>query len=53
MLRAYGDASHGGCKGTRRSRTGFTIYLKSSPIYWFSKKQGSCEKALLEVNLLL
>ena len=43
MLRTYVNASHGGCKVTRRSRTGFTIYSKSSPIYLFSKKQGSCE----------
>ena len=43
MLRAYVDASHGGCRVTRRSRTGFIIYLNSSPIYQFYKKQGSCE----------
>ena len=28
---------------TRRSRTGFIIYINSAPIYFMSKKQGSCE----------
>ena len=43
IMRAYVDASFAGCKLTRRSRTGFVIFLNCSPIYWYSKKQGSCE----------
>ena len=43
IIRAYVDALFAGCKLTRRSRTGFIVYLNSTPIYWFSKKQGSCE----------
>ena len=43
VLRAYVDASFAGCKITRRSRTGFLVYLNSAPVYWMSKKQGSCE----------
>ena len=43
IIRAYVDASFAGCKVTRRSRTGFIVYLNSSPIYYLSKKQGSCE----------
>lgn len=43
VIRAYVDASHACCKLTRRSRTGFIVYLNSAPIYWYSKKQGSCE----------
>ena len=43
IIRAYVDASFTGCKLTRRSRTGFVIYLNNSPIYYLSKKQGSCE----------
>ena len=27
----------------RQSRTGFAVFLKRAPIYWFSKKQASCE----------
>lgn len=43
LMRAYVDASFAGCKMTRRSRTGFIVYLNSAPIYYLSKKQGSCE----------
>ena len=43
IIRAYVDASFAGCKLTRRSRTGFIVYLNNSPIYYLSKKQGSCE----------
>ena len=42
-MRAYVDASFANCKLTRRSRTGFVIFLNCAPIYWFSKKQGSTE----------
>ena len=47
MMRAYDDASFEGYKVTRPSRTGFIISLNSAPIFWFSKKQGSCEKITL------
>ena len=43
IMRAFVDASFGDCKLTRKSRTGFIIYLNSAPIYYYSKKQGSCE----------
>ena len=43
MMRGYVDASFGDCKLTRKSRTGFIVFLNSSPIYYYSKKQGSCE----------
>lgn len=43
VIKAYVDASHAGCKLTRRSRTGFVVFLNSAPIFWYSKKQGSCE----------
>ena len=40
---AYVDSDHAGDSITRRSRTGFIIYLNCAPIYWTSKKQGSIE----------
>ena len=40
---AYADSDHAGESITRRSRTGYIVYLNSSPIYWTSKKQGSVE----------
>ena len=43
VTRAYVDASFAGCKITRRSRTGFLVYINSAIVYAFSKKQGSCE----------
>jgi hypothetical protein len=42
-MRAFVDSDHAGDSVTRRSRTGFMIFLNSSPIYWFSKKQTSVE----------
>ena len=37
------DADHAEDKVTRRSRTGFLVYLNSALIFWFYKKQTSCE----------
>ena len=42
-MRAFEDSDHAGDTITRRSRTGFLIFLNSAPIYWFSKKQTSIE----------
>ena len=42
-LICYVDADHATDKVTRRSRTGFIIFLNSSPIYWYSKRQNSVE----------
>ena len=43
MMMAYVNASSSGCKVTRRSSTGFIVFLNSAPIFWFSKNQRSCE----------
>ena len=43
IMRAFVDASHACCKLTRRSRTGFVVLLNQAPVYWYSKRQGSCE----------
>ena len=42
-MTAYVDADHAGDKLTRRSRTGYIIFLNMAPIYWHSKKQTSVE----------
>ena len=42
-MRVFVDSDHAGDTVTRRSRTGFVVFLNQSPIYWYSKKQGSCE----------
>ena len=43
VMRAFVDSDHAGDTATRRSRTGFIIYLNKSPIFWFSKRQTSVE----------
>jgi hypothetical protein len=43
VMRAYVDADHAGDKLTRRSRTGFLVFLNMAPIYWLSKKQNGVE----------
>ncbi|KAI2513193.1 hypothetical protein MHU86_1231 [Fragilaria crotonensis] len=45
-LRLFVDSDHAGDKKTRRSRTGFLIYLNSAPITWFSKKQSTIETSV-------
>lgn len=45
MMTCFVDANHAGDKVTRRSQTGFIIYLNNAPIDWFSKKQNTCESS--------
>ena len=43
IMRALVDADHATDSMTRKSRTGFLVFLNSAPIYWMSKKQTSVE----------
>ncbi len=45
-LRLFVDSDHAGDQRTRRSRTGFVIYMNMSPITWFSKKQSTIETSV-------
>ena len=45
IIRAQVDADHAGDTTTRRSRTGFLVWLNKAPIYWMSKKQASVESS--------
>ena len=45
-LRMYVDSDHAGDQVTRRSRTGYFIFLNSSPIAWFSKRQSTIETSV-------
>ena len=45
VMRLKVDADHATDTVTRRSRTGFLVYLNSSLIYWSSKKQNSVESS--------
>jgi hypothetical protein len=40
------DSHHDGEQFTRRSRTGFVIYLNMVPIVWFSKRQPTAESSV-------
>ena len=42
-MRVFVDSDHAGESLTRRSWTGFIVFLNNAPIYWTSKKQTSCE----------
>jgi hypothetical protein len=52
VLRVYVDADHAGETLTRRSRSGFIVFLNNAPIYWSSKKQTSCETSTYERELV-
>ena len=39
------DADYTADTVTRRSRTGFVVYLNCAPVCWFSKKQSSVESS--------
>jgi len=45
VMRAKVDADHASDSVSRRSRTGFIVYLNCAPIYWMSKKQTSVESS--------
>lgn len=45
-LRMFVDSDHANDKLTRRSRTGFFIYLNMALIVWFSKKQSTVETSV-------
>ncbi|KAI5354358.1 hypothetical protein L3X38_007253 [Prunus dulcis] len=49
-LSAYSDADWAGDINTRRSTTGFVIFLGSNPISWQSKKQGSVSRSSTEAE---
>ena len=46
ILGMFVDADYTGDRATRRSRTGFIIFLNEAPIYWFSKKQTRVENSV-------
>jgi hypothetical protein len=42
-ITCYVDANHAGNMVTRRSHTGFVIFMNSAPIIWWSKRQNTVE----------
>ena len=45
-MRVFVDSDHAGDQVTRRSRTGFLVYLNNALVYWTSKKQTTVETSL-------
>jgi hypothetical protein len=45
-LRLFVDSDHAGEQFTRRSKTGYVIYLNMAPIVWFSKRQPTVESSV-------
>ncbi len=45
-LRLYVDSSHADDHLTRRSRSGYFIFLNSAPVAWLSKKQATIETSV-------
>jgi hypothetical protein len=51
-LRMYVDSNHAGDKQTRRSRTGFIIFLNMAPIVVSLRNKQRSKPAPLALNLL-
>ncbi|CAL8105839.1 unnamed protein product [Prunus armeniaca] len=49
-LHAYSDAYWASDVNTRRSTTGFVVYLGNNPVSWQSKKQNSVSRSLTEAQ---
>ena len=43
VMQIFVDTDHDSENVTRRSRSGYIVFLNSAPIYWNSKKQTSCD----------
>jgi hypothetical protein len=50
IIRVFIDADHAGDEVTRRSRTGFIVYINNAPVYWYSKRQGSVESSTYQAE---
>ncbi|XP_014517174.1 uncharacterized protein LOC106774644 [Vigna radiata var. radiata] len=50
QLQAYSDADWAGCPDTRRSTTGWCMFLGNAPISWKCKKQHSVSKSSTEAE---
>jgi hypothetical protein len=51
-LLLFVDSNHAGEQFTRRSRTGFVIYLNMAPSVWFSKRQPTVESSVFGADFI-
>jgi hypothetical protein len=50
-LRLYVNSDHAGEKHTRRSRTGFFIFMNTALVQWFSKQQAVIKTSVFGAEL--
>ena len=51
-LRMHVDSNHSRYKATRRSRTGFLIFVNTDLIWWMSRKQPTIETSVFGADFL-
>lgn len=49
---AFVDTLHASNKVTRRSHTGFVIFINQGPIYWYSKRQSTVETSMFSSEFI-
>jgi hypothetical protein len=52
-LSLFVNYDHDGDQFTRRSRTGFDIYLNMAPLVWFSKRQPTVESSVFGAEFVV
>ena len=52
VMTAFVDASHGANKVTRRSHTGYVIFINRAPIIWYSKRQQTVETSTFSAEFI-
>ena len=52
MILAYVDALHGTNKVTRKSHTGYIIFVNRAPILWYSKRQQTVETSAFSSEMI-
>jgi hypothetical protein len=51
-MTAFVDASHAANKITRRSHTGYVVFLNRAPIVWYSKRQQTVETSTFSAEFI-
>ena len=51
-IRLFVESDHAEDQRTRRSQTGFLLYLNMSPITWYSKKQATIETSVFDAKFV-
>ena len=50
LFRSYSDVDWAGCPDTRRSTSGYCVYLGPSPVSWSSKRQPTVSRSSAEAE---